>query len=152
MHKPEDAIAATPAAKTRIIRDYRDLRVWKKSTRLIKECEELTASFPPQGKAIGKRIGSLAHAVTARIAEGQSAGRLALYLELLRDADASLGSLEGALIGAYSAGWVKAEVGDRLLMRVADIRRMLKNLVKSLNAVRARRGSGGRRVPLDSRE
>jgi four helix bundle protein len=138
MNPLDDEISAALPAKARIIRDYRDLRVWKQSTRLAEECERLSDSFSPHGKAMGDQIRSISRGVPARIAEGQTAGRLRIYLELLHEATDSLTVLEDALIRAYSAGWVKAEVGDRLLMKVADIRRMLKNLVKSLEAVRAK--------------
>lgn len=139
--EPHDALnPPVPSPRPRAtIRDYRDLRVWKKSVRLAEECEALAATFPPHAPTLADRIRTLARTVSARIAEGQSSGRLRAYLERLGEAVRNLSGLEEALIAAYSAGWVRAEAGDRLLMKLADLRRMLRNLVRSLEACRTKR-------------
>ncbi|MEO8201750.1 MAG: four helix bundle protein [Gemmatimonadota bacterium] len=125
-------------ARSRTIREFHDLRVWKLSQRLADECETVVSGFPPKGSPIAERVTHMAQSVTSKVAEGQSAGRLHRFLECLQEADRILDGLEAAIITAYGAGWMRAVVGDRLLMRVAEIRRMLKNLEKSLGAARER--------------
>ncbi len=137
------APASVTAQAKRMIRDHRDLRVWKKSMHIATECEQLCALFPPAGNPLAVQMKSIAHAVPARIEEGQASRSLAVYLEMLASAGEYLHELEGVIIQSYGKGWMGVESGDRLLMRVADIRRMLTHLVESLESARVKRRRPG---------
>lgn len=137
--RPEGIVHARFKPRDKKIRDYRDLRVWRKARKVAELCREATAQFPePQG-SLAQVIRRLADEVPDEIAAGQSQGLHPAYLARLDGARRALVHLERRLIEAHQANCLPCVVGDPLLARVAEIERMLRKLMVSLELARAKR-------------
>ena len=121
------------------IRDHRDLRVWRKAGRLAEQCRSAVESFPPAHAELAGVICRLAEEVPHEIATGQSQIIHAAYLDHLGRARAALRHLERRMIDAHKKGCLSSEAGDLLLAQLADIDRMLKKLIVSLELAHASR-------------
>ena len=119
-------------AKSKEIRDHRDLRVWRKARKLAALCAAAIAGFTGPHANPGKAIQRLAEEVAEEIAAGQSTGQHAAYMDHLQRARGALRHLERRLIEAYKEGALSSECGDPLLARLAEIDRMLRKLMLSL--------------------
>jgi four helix bundle protein len=123
----------------RKIRDYRDLRVWRKARKLADQFQQSIRTFPSAQARLAGRISRLADEVPAEIATGQGQRQTAGYLAHLERARGALGHLERGLIDAHKNGCLAPETGDPLLAQSAEIDRMLKKLMVSLELANARR-------------
>ena len=127
------------ASRKRKIRDHRDLRVWRKAQRLAQECRDAAATFPQAQASLAGLIRRLAEEVPNEIATGQGAGHHAAYVDHLDRARRALQHLERRMIDAHTRKCVTAETGDPLLTMAAEIGRMLRKLMVSLELANARR-------------
>jgi hypothetical protein len=121
------------------IRDYRDLRVWRKARRLGELCREAAAGFPPDQNPLASIVSRLADEVAEEIATGQSQRDYPAYAEHLKRARQALHHLERRLIEAHQKAGLSAVIGDSLLARVAEIKRMVGKLMLSLELAHTRR-------------
>lgn len=126
-------------SRKRKIRDHRDLRVWRKAQTLAQQCRDAAGTFPPAHASLAGVIRRLAEEVPNEIATGQAQGQYAPYVYHLERARRALRHLERQLIDAHKAGCLESSIGDPLLGRLADIERMLKKLLVSLELSRAQR-------------
>jgi four helix bundle protein len=127
------------ASRKRKIRDHRDLRVWRKAQRLAQECRDAATTIPPTHASLAGVIRRLAEEVPNEIATGQGTGHHAAYVDHLERARRALQHLERRMIDAHTRKCVPAEIGDPLLVMVAEIGRMLRKLMVSLELASARR-------------
>jgi four helix bundle protein len=132
-------VTVPDASRKRRIHDHRDLRVWRKAQKLAQQCRDATATFPPTQANLAGVICRLADEVPNEIATGQAQGQYAPYVYHLERARRALHHLERQLIEAHKADCLESKLGDSLLTRLADIDRMLKKLVVSLEISRAQR-------------
>ena len=126
-------------ARSKKIRDHRDLRVWRRGRKLAELCRGAAASFPKAHEKLAGVICRLADEVPSEIAAGQSQGQHAAYIDHLERARGALRHLERGLIEAHKANCISSEVGDPLLARAAEIARMVGKLIVSLELAYARR-------------
>jgi four helix bundle protein len=125
--------------RSKKIRDHRDLRVWRKAGKLAEQCREAAGRFPEAQAGLAALISRLADELPGEIAIGQAQRHHAAYMQHLERARAAGRHLERRLIDAHKAGVLEARVGDPLLARLADIDRMLKKLMISLELAQAER-------------
>lgn len=122
-----------------IIRTHRDLRVWRRSTRLAEQCGALVTDAPAAGRPALERIARKARDLALKIEEGFATRQWAPYVHHLERARVMVARLEALLVAACGAGSVPPDRGDRLLAQVAEIGRMLRKLVEALELARMRR-------------
>lgn len=121
------------------ITSHKDLRVWRKGTRLARECLALVSALPEPATQLGKRIRRKGEAISYEIERGYQFQQLAPYLHHLNRARNQVSGLEPLLIEGCAKSWVDAESGDRLLRRTAELHRMLGKLIVSLEQAGQRR-------------
>ena len=116
------------------ITSHKDLRVWRKATRLARECLAVVSAFPDQATPLGRRIRRKAEVVSYEIERGYQFQQLAPYLHHLNRARNQVQRLEPLLIEGCGKSWIDDAAGDRLLRRSSEIHRMLGKLIVSLEA------------------
>jgi len=116
------------------IRSYKDLEVWQLAVTSASECYAATASFP-RGEAFGHTAQIRRAAVS--IAEGYGRESTPSFIQFLRVAQGSQKELETHLIIAERVGLLGAERCAPLMERTESIGRMLRNLIRSLEAKRS---------------
>lgn len=135
----------------RPIHSYRDLRVWQAGMALAKACYLTTRSFPRcEQFGLTSQIRRAATSVPANIAEGYGRESTGEYVQFLRVAQGSLKELETYLMIARDVDVSQPhEVAD-LLERADQLGRMLRSLIRKLQAKRAEVGK--RKSGIGSRE
>ncbi|MBX3577144.1 MAG: four helix bundle protein [Rhizobiaceae bacterium] len=125
----EGEASATPIAS------YRDLRVWKLAIDLTVACYSATRAFP-NGEMYGltSQIRRSSTSISANIAEGYGRDSRGAYVQFLRIAQGSLKELETHLIVATRLGFLETTVEADLLRDTDDIGRMLRSLIRKLEA------------------
>ncbi len=117
------------------IKSYRDLQVWQKSMALAEACYSLTKSFPrDEMYGMTSQIRRSAASVAANIAEGHGRELTGLFVQFLRTSQGSLKELETHLILAERVGLVADKSSDQVLGQCDEIGRMLRSLIRSLEA------------------
>ena len=146
MREPTDDTTPAPVARLRQgkrkIRDHRDLRVWRKASRLAEKCRAAVAPFPAAHASLAGVICRLAEEIPGEIAAGQDQALHAAYLDHLGRARGALRHLERRLIEAHKQGCMPADTGDPFLAQLAEIDRMLKKLIVSLELAHSSKALG----------
>ena len=143
MSEPPEGTA--PARRTRApgrkrkIDDYRDLRVWRKASRLADQCRAAAAAFPAAHANLAGVISRLAEEIPGEIAMGQGQRLHAAYLSHLETSRIALRHLERRLIEAHKSHCLLAAAGDPMLALAAKVDRMLTKLMVSLELAHLRR-------------
>jgi four helix bundle protein len=116
-----------------MLRGYRELKVWQRSMDLVEESYRLTATFPKHELyGITSQLRRAAVSVAANIAEGHGREHLGEYLHSLSIANGSLMELETHLLVSGRMNYVPAEEEKGLLVRAAEVGRMLAGLIRAL--------------------
>jgi len=109
------------------------LNVWKEAIELAVDCYAATSRFPAaEAYGMTSQIRRSAASVGANIAEGYGREHTGSFVQFLRIAQGSLKELETHLIVCGRVGLLKAQDKDRLLLRVADVGKMLRSLIRAL--------------------
>jgi four helix bundle protein len=117
------------------INSYRDLKVWQQGMALAKACYYLTRKFPQEELfALASQIRRAAASIPANIAEGNGRENTGEYIRFLRIAQGSLKELETHLILAGEVGICPVDAVSPLLAQTDQIGRMLRSLIRSLQA------------------
>ena len=115
------------------VNSYRDLQVWQKATDLVVESYRLTKLLPKsETYGLASQIQRAAVSVPANIAEGHGREHLGDYLHHLSVATGSLMELETHLIIANKLAYIKDRELEPVLLRTAEVSRMLAGLTKAL--------------------
>lgn len=119
------------------MRDFRQLKVWEKSHRLVLDVYQATAKFPKDEQyGLTAQLRRCASSIPANIAEG--CGRSG-NPELARFLQISMGSaseLEYHLLLAHDLKLLTDGVHGRLGTDVIDVKRMLAALIQKVRAQR----------------
>ena len=130
-----NASAVGPPARKAIIKSYRDLEVWQQAMDLAVECYKVTQRFPrTEMFGIVSQIRRSASSVPANIAEGHGREGRAQFLQFLRVAQGSLKELETHLLLSARVGFLQDKESDPILRRCADVGKMLRGLIRALDA------------------
>jgi four helix bundle protein len=123
------------AAGSATIQSYRDLKVWQEGLDLAEACYVLTRPFP-RDEAFGmtSQIRRAAASVPANIAEGHGRETRGEFIKALRIAQGSLKELETHLILARRLSMGAVDEVDAALLRADRLGRMIRSLLRSLQA------------------
>ncbi len=117
------------------INSYRDLKVWQSAMALAEACYRPTAAFPREEMfGLTSPIRRAAASVPANIAEGLGREHTGSFIQPLRIAQGSLKELETHLILAERVGFWTGTAGGAALESSTEIGRMLRSLIRSLQA------------------
>jgi four helix bundle protein len=118
-----------------LIRSFKDLEVWQMSMTLAADCYRLTKDFPREEMySMTAQIRRAAASVPANIAEGHGRQSTGSFVQFLRIAQGSLKELETHLLLAVRVGFTTQERIDPLLEPCQRVGRMLRALIRSLQA------------------
>ncbi len=116
-----------------VIRNYRDLNVWKKSVELSKLVYLISQTFPAnQQYGLRSQIERSAVSVASNIAEGSGRNGTNEFIYHLGIAQGSLFEVETQLIIANEIGFLPAEKLNDLLNLSEEIGRMINGLIIKL--------------------
>jgi four helix bundle protein len=118
-----------------VVESYQDLDVWQVSMDLAESCYRLTASFPTsEAYGLTGQIRRSASSIPANIAEGYGRETTAAFIQFLRIAQGSAKELETHVMLAKRVDLMPAR-NAALLIDLSDrVSRMLRNLIRSLQA------------------
>jgi four helix bundle protein len=113
-----------------VIRDYKELDVWKKSVALTTELYKLTSRFPDTERyGLGSQIRRATTSIAANVAEGWGRGSTGEYIQFLTVARGSLMELETHLIVAFNLHFLNSDEFHGVLRPIQDIGKMLNRLI-----------------------
>jgi four helix bundle protein len=118
---------------------YRDLVVWQAALTLAEECYRTTRAFP-RDEIFGMvaQIRRAAASIPANIAEGHGRESTGSFVQFLRIAQGSTKELETHLLLAQRVGLLTPDQLDALMSRSAEVGKMLRSLIRSLQEKDAR--------------
>ena len=115
------------------MQDFRDLKVWQKAHQLVLEVYRLTDGFPKSEQfGLTGQLRRAAASIAANIVEGRGSGSEIQFRRHLRIALASAFEVEYFLLLAGDLKFGDPSAIEKGMEQVAEIRRMLQGLIKSL--------------------
>jgi four helix bundle protein len=117
------------------IQSHRDLAVWQKAIALSVASYRATSSFPrDEMYGMTSQIRRASVSVAANVAEGYGREHTRAFVQFLRVAQGSLKEFETHLVIAEQVGLLQSEKAQRLFAAADKIGRMLRALIRSLQA------------------
>ncbi len=117
------------------IRSYKDLDVWQVSMQLAEACYRMTKSYPREELyGMTSQIRRSAASIPANVAEGYGREHTRSFIQSLRIAQGSLKELETHVMLAERVQLTTADATAPLLNECDRVGRMLRNLIRSLQA------------------
>ena len=117
------------------IRSYRDLDVWQVAMTLAEMCYHDTKDFPrDEVYGMTSQIRRAATSIPANIAEGYGRESTGAYIQFLRVAQGSVKELETHLMLAERVRLMSLENSEKSLAECERVSKMLRNLIRSLEA------------------
>lgn len=118
-----------------VIRSYKDLEVWQIAVATATAVYSTTSSFPREEQyGLTAQMRRAAVSVASNIAEGYGRESTASYVQFLRIAQGSVKELETHVVIAQNVGFLAPGAAAELQARFDSIGRMLRALVRSLEA------------------
>jgi len=115
------------------MKSYRELIVWQKSMRLVKEVYRASSSFPnKEVYGLTAQIQRSAVSIPSNIAEGYGRHSTPEYIRFLRVGCGSLFEMQTQLEIAYSLDYLEKSQFDALFEMSREIERMLSSLISKL--------------------
>ncbi|MCP4246416.1 MAG: four helix bundle protein [bacterium] len=115
------------------MRDFRELKVWEKSHRLVLAVYRVTAGFPREELyGLTSQMRRSAASVPANIAEGCCRRGDVEFARFLQIAMASASELDYHCLLAHDLGFLTVEGHIRLAEMVTEVKRMLATLIGKL--------------------
>ena len=116
-----------------MLKHFKELLVWQKSYKLCLKIYGIAPNFPSEEKfGLTSQIKRSAVSIPSNIAEGYGRKTTADYIRMLYISYGSVCELETQILLAGDLGFVEESVLDSLKDDIAEIERMLKALIKSL--------------------
>lgn len=117
------------------VQSYRDLIVWQHAMKLVRSVYDLTGKFPKEELfSLAQQIRRSAVSVPSNIAEGQGRRSTKEFIRYLSIAYGYLMETETQNLIAEMQGYITAEESRDLLLKSADVGRLINGLVNSLEA------------------
>lgn len=117
------------------MRDFRDLKVWKKAHRLTLDIYKATSSFPKDELyGLTSQIKRSCTSIPANIAEGCGRRTNAELAHFLQVAMGSASELEYHLLLANNLGFLQDKDHKYLDKITTEVKRMLSSFIKKLRA------------------
>ena len=116
-----------------MLKHYKELQVWQKSYKLCLKIYSIAPQFPNNEKfGLALQIKRSAVSIPSNIAEGYGRKTTADYTRMLYIAYGSVCELETQILLAGDLDFIQRPEIDTLLTDIAEVERMLKALIKSL--------------------
>jgi len=116
-----------------MLKNYKELNVWQKSYEFCLKVYRITAKFPNEERyGLSSQIRRSAVSISSNIAEGYGRKTTLDYIRMLYISYGSVCELETQILLAGDLGFI--EIGELGTAKkdIAEIERMLKALIKSL--------------------
>jgi four helix bundle protein len=115
------------------VRNYQHLIVWQRAMDLVTDVYRATRAFPKEELyGLTGQIRRAAVSVPSNIAEGQGRGIGKEFCHYLRISNGSRQELETQLLISSRLGYAQPSIVDELLLRSAEVGRLLSGLMKSV--------------------
>jgi four helix bundle protein len=129
-----------------MLRTYRELEVWQKSYQMCLDLYRLTKGFPLEEKyGLTSQLRRAAVSVPSNIAEGYGRKTVLEYIRSLYVANGSVCELETQLMLARDLDYLDDAQARQLRGQLGSVERMLRALIRALDASAPRRGPSGHR-------
>jgi four helix bundle protein len=116
-----------------MLKNYKELKVWQKSYQLCLEVYRITKCFPVEERyGLTSQIRRSVVSVPSNIAEGYGRKTTPEYIRSLYIAHGSNCELETQILLSGDLSYIKTIELRKLVEEIAEIERMLKALIKSL--------------------
>jgi four helix bundle protein len=116
-----------------MLKNYKDLKVWQKSYELCLKIYRITAKFPNEEKyGLTSQIRRSAVSIPSNIAEGYGRKTTLDYIRMLYISYGSVCELETQILLAGDLVFIEKGELSTAKKDIAEIERMLKALIKSL--------------------
>ena len=118
---------------SKMLKNYKELNVWQKSYEFCLKVYRITAKFPNEERyGLSSQIRRSAVSISSNIAEGYGRKTTLDYIRMLYISYGSVCELETQILLAGDLGFI--EIGELGTAKkdIAEIERMLKALIKSL--------------------
>jgi four helix bundle protein len=116
-----------------MLKNYKGLNVWQKSYELCLEIYKITAKFPNEERyGLTSQIRRSAVSIPSNIAEGYGRKTTVDYIRMLYISYGSICELETQISLAGDLGFIEKVELITTKTNIAEIERMLKALIKSL--------------------
>ncbi len=116
-------------------KSYKDLEVWQKSMDLAVACYELSGSFPrEENYGLTSQVRRASVSISANIAEGWGRESTPGFIQYLRISQGSTRELETHLILVERLRLVEGEDLPRVMGECERVSKMLRALIRSLQA------------------
>ena len=117
-----------------MLKNYKELKVWQKSYQLCLEVYRITKKFPVEERyGLTSQIRRAVVSVPSNIAEGYGRKTTPDYIRSLYIAYGSTCELETQILLSGDLSYIKADDLKKLIDKIAEIERMIKALIKSLD-------------------
>ena len=115
--------------------NWKKLKVWQETHKLVLEIYKVTARFPKsETYGLVDQLKRAAYSVPANIVEGQSRNTTKEYLQFLYNARASLEEVRYFLLLSYDLDFLIENIYKELEQKYESASKMLNGLIKSLRA------------------
>ena len=119
------------------MKNFRDLKVWKKAHLLTLDVYKLTASFPHEERyGLTSQMRRSAVSVPSNLAEGCGRGSDADFARFMQIAMGSASELEYQILLAHDLRFLKEADYSPCTSQVQEVKRMLSAFLKKLTADR----------------
>jgi len=116
-----------------MLKNYKELKVWKKSYELCLEVYRITAKFPKEERyGLTSQIRRSVVSIPSNIAEGYGRKTTSDYVRMLYISYGSVCELEPQILLAGDLDLIENDELGTIKEDIAEIERMLKALIKSL--------------------
>ncbi len=116
-----------------MLKSYKDLKAWQKAYQLCLEIYRITKAFPKEEMYnLTSQLRRAALSVPCNIAEGYGRKTTPEYLRSLYIAHGSACELETQFLLSGDLGYIERSELTRLQDQIAEVERVLKALIKSL--------------------
>jgi four helix bundle protein len=124
-----------PVSERPKISSYKDLEVWQKAVTLAEMAYRNTSDFPrDELYGMSSQIRRSAVSIAANIAEGYGRDQTGNFIQFLRVAMGSAREFETHIIIAVRVKLLGQEATDQMANECNDISKMLRSLIRSLEA------------------
>ena len=129
----EDSRIPGLKGSSEMLKNYKDLIVWQKSYELCLKIYRLTSKFPNEERyGLTSQIRRSAVSIPSNIAEGYGRKTTVDYIRMLYISYGSVCELETQIILAGDLGFIEKNELRKTKENIAEVERMLKALIKSL--------------------
>ena len=116
-----------------MLNNYKELNVWQKSYELCLKIYGITTKFPNDERyGLTSQVRRSAVSIPSNIAEGYGRKTTADYIRMLYISYGSVCELETQILLAGDLGFIEKDKSEPIKKDIAEIERMLKALIKSL--------------------